>query len=254
MPHRPVRRPSAPTAAERARTLLEFASSAVLDIAGADLTARPGLPPLVRCTLREDGSVAVRVGRESALHRITALARTPLTAELDCVDVAPVAVPHRIRGRLRARGLLTRSPGGATPAAEGVLLRLEPDHLAVDDLWGSECCVDPAELAAADPDPLAADEPRMLQHLAAAHADRLLLLGARALGDRPAGPAPRQLREVRPVALDRHGLRLRLLGAGPAAPLDVRFDFHRPVGHPDELPEAMHRLFAPTLPPVRQLP
>ncbi|WP_035861016.1 hypothetical protein [Kitasatospora cheerisanensis] len=44
MLHRPARRPSAPTAAERARTLLEFASSAVLDVSGADLTARPGLP------------------------------------------------------------------------------------------------------------------------------------------------------------------------------------------------------------------
>ncbi|KDN86049.1 DUF2470 domain-containing protein [Kitasatospora cheerisanensis] len=196
--------------------------------------------------------MAVRVGRESALHRITALARTPLTAELDCVDVAPVAVPHRVRGRLRARGRLTRSPGES--AAEGVLLRLDLDHLALDDLWGSECCVDPAALAAAEPDPVAADEAGMLQHLAAAHADQLLLLGARALGDRPDGPGPRQLREVRPVALDRRGLRLRLLGADPAAPLDVRFDFHRPVGHPDELPEAMHRLFAHTLPPVRQLP
>ncbi|MFF0298875.1 DUF2470 domain-containing protein [Kitasatospora sp. NPDC004614] len=241
----PARR--SPSAAERARTLLEFASSAVLDIRGADLTARPGLPPQVRCTLRPDGTVAVLVGRESALHRITALARGPLTAELECVDVAPVALPHRIRGRLHAQGLLTRSPGETPPTGEGVLLRLDIDHLALDDLWGSECCLDPADLTAATPDPVAADEAHLLQHLAAAHADQLLLLGAGAL-TRPGTPPfrPEHLREVRPVALDRHGLRVRLLATDPAAPLDVRFDFHHPVAHPDDLPEAMHRLFAPT--------
>ncbi|MFD7730295.1 DUF2470 domain-containing protein [Kitasatospora phosalacinea] len=245
----PARRPSA---AERARTLLEHASSTVLDVHGADLTARPGLPPQVACALRPDGSVAVLVGRESALHRITALARTPLTAELDCVDVAPVAVPHRVRGRLLVRGQLTRSPGESATALfprhghhGGVLLRLEPEHLALDDLWGSECCVDPDETAAASPDPVAAEEAGLLQHLAAAHADQLLLLGTRALDHHR--PTADHLHGVRPVALDRHGLRVRLLLGDRT--LDARFDFHRPVTRPDDLPEAMHRLFLPTLTP-----
>ncbi|GAA2089023.1 hypothetical protein GCM10009759_11570 [Kitasatospora saccharophila] len=243
----PARRPSA---AERARTLLEFASSAVLDVRGADLTARPGLPPQVACAPRPDGSVAVLVGRESALHRITALARGPLTAELDCVDVAPVAVPHRVRGRLRVRGLLSRAPGESAAVlfprhghgdGAGVVLRLEPEHLALDDLWGSECCLDPDGTAAAAPDPVAAEEAGLLQHLAAAHADQLLLLGASALDHHR--PTTDPLHEVRPVALDRHGLRVRLLLGGGT--LDARFDFHRPVSHPDDLPEAMHRLFSP---------
>nr|WP_033258035.1 DUF2470 domain-containing protein [Kitasatospora sp. SID7827] len=249
----PARRPSA---AERARTLLEFASSVVLDVRGADLAARPGLPPLAACAPRPDGTVALLVGRESALHRITALAREPLAAALDCVDVAPVAVPHRVRGRLAVRGLLSRSPG-EHPAAlfphhhghDGVLLRLVPEHLALDDLWGSECCVDPAEVAAASSDPVAAEEAGLLQHLAAAHAEQLLLLGASAL-DLPDGPprnwpAGEHPHAVRPIALDRHGLRLRLLG--PHSVLDARFDFPRPISHPAELPEAMHRLFLPTL-------
>ncbi|WP_051731760.1 DUF2470 domain-containing protein [Kitasatospora phosalacinea] len=241
-----------PSAAERARTLLEFASSAVLDVRGADLTARPGLPPQVACAPRPDGSVAVLVGRESALHRITALARGPLTAELDCVDVAPVAVPHRVRGRLRLSGPLSRSPGESAAAlfprhghGGGVLLRLEPEHLALNDLWGSECCLDPDEVTAAAPDPVAAQEAGLLQHLAAAHADRLLLLGARALEHRR--PAVDRPHAVRPVALDRHGLRVRLLIGDDT--LDARFDFHRPATHPDDLPEAMHRLFASALTP-----
>ncbi|MFC8715950.1 DUF2470 domain-containing protein [Kitasatospora sp. NPDC057198] len=241
----PARRPST---AERARTLLEFASSAVLDVRGADLTARPGLPPQVACAPRPDGSVAVLVGRESALHRITALARGPLTAELDCVDVAPVAVPHRVRGRIRADGLLSRAPGESAAALfphhhghDGVLLRLELEHLALDDLWGSECCLDPDEVAAAAPDPVAAEEAGLLQHLAAAHADQLLLLGTHALEHHR--PTADPLRGVRPIALDRHGLRVRLLLGGGT--LDARFDFHHPVSHPDDLPEAMHRLFSP---------
>lgn len=257
LPEPAARRSPAPGAAERARTLLEFASSAVLDVRGADLAARPGLPPQVRCALRPDGSVAVLVGRESALHRITALARGPLTAELDCVDVAPVAMPHRIRGRLQVQGLLSRSPGETPaalfgrPAGDGVLLRLEPDHLALEDLWGSECCLDPDAPGRAEPDPIAGEEASLLQHLAAAHADHLLRLGAQAL-DRPHGPSGRgwaagTLREVLPVALDRRGLRVRLLGTAPGSLLDARFEFHHPVARPEDLPEAMHRLFAPAL-------
>jgi len=249
----------APTAAERARTLLEFASSVVLDVPGVDLTARPGIPPLVDCAPLPDGALAVLVETASPLHRIAATARSAaLPAELEAVDVAPVAVPYRIRGRAHAHGRLAPLPP-ADPAlldalfprrspAGRSLLRLELDHLAVDDLWGSDCCLDLAAFAAADPDPVAAEEAGLLQHLAAAHADQLRALGAEALEHRSGlrswgGPAS-TLTAVRPIALDRYGLRVRLLGTAQGQLLDARFEFHRPVGSPDELPEAMHRLFA----------
>ncbi|GAA4842954.1 DUF2470 domain-containing protein [Kitasatospora terrestris] len=259
---RPARRRAAPVpaAAERARTLLEFASSVVLDVPGVDLTARPGIPPLVACTVLPDGTVAVLVDTDSPLHRIAAVAalshdQRPL-AELEAVDVAPVAVPHRIRGRAHVRGRLALAPADSreriaahfprhSPTGRAVL-HLHPDHLAVDDLWGSECCVDPALLAGAAPDPVAGQEAGLLQHLAAAHADQLYALGAQALAHPAAAGdlAAHELVGVRPVALDRHGLRVRLLGAGPDGPvLDARFEFHHPVTGPDDLPEAIHRLF-----------
>lgn len=248
---------SRPTPAERARTLLEFASSVVLDIPGIDLVDRPGIPPLVRCAVLPDGALTVLVESSSPLYRIAALSRTDeVRAELEAVDVAPVALPHRIRGRAAAQGGLTPLPNAGPEVIEGLfpgrpagahtLLRLDLDHLAVEDLWGAECCVDLAAFTAAAPDPIAGDEADMLQHLAASHPEQLHLLGARAL-DHPSCRATWQdpvdaLLEVRPVALDRFGLRVRLLGE--TRMLDARFDFHHPVTGPDQLPEAMHRLFA----------
>ncbi|MEV6212002.1 DUF2470 domain-containing protein [Kitasatospora sp. NPDC051914] len=243
-----------PSGAERIRTLLECASSVVLDVPGTDLVERPGLPPFVDCAVLPDGAVAVLVGETSPLHRIAVLARGegPVNAELDAVDVAPVALPYRIRGRAAVQGPLTVL-SQATPAriealfphrrAEGrVLLCLVPEHLAVEDLWGSECCVDPAAFAAAAPDPVAREETLLLQHLAASHADQVHALGLRAAGQRCA-PDADTIREVRPVALDRFGLRLRLLGEDGRM-LDARFEFRRPVRCAEELPEAVRRLFA----------
>ncbi|MEV8098126.1 DUF2470 domain-containing protein [Kitasatospora sp. NPDC085879] len=243
-----------PSAAERVRTLLEFASSVVLDVPGIDLVDRPGPPPLVDCAVLPDGAVAVLVEEGSPVHRIAVLARGengPVTAELDAVDVAPVAMPHRIRGRAAVQGrlgVLSR----ATPAriaalfprrrATGhALLCLEPEHLAVEDLRGSACCIEPADFAAAAADPLAAEEALLLQHLDAAHADQVLALGLRAAGQRSV-PRADSVRAVRPVALDRFGLRLRLVGEDGRV-LDARFEFGRPVRSAEELPDAMRRLF-----------
>ncbi|WP_405014050.1 DUF2470 domain-containing protein [Kitasatospora sp. NBC_01539] len=239
-----------PTAAERLRTLVEFASSVVLDVPGIDLADRPGLPPLVDCAVLPDGAVAVLVEETSPLHRIAVLSRGDrLTGELDAVDVAPVAMPHRIRGRASVQGPLTVL-GQATAdriaalfphraAAGRVLLRLQPEHLAVEDLWGSVCCVEPAAFAAAAPDPVVREEAGLLQHLDTAHADQVRQLARGAAAGRGL-PAPHT---VRPVALDRFGLRVRLI-APTGQVVDARFDFRRPLRSPEELPDAMHRLFA----------
>ncbi|WP_052682152.1 DUF2470 domain-containing protein [Saccharothrix sp. ST-888] len=253
----PARHGQAPSGAERARTLLEFGSSVVLDVPGIDLLNRPGIPPLVRCTALPDAALAVLVESASPLCRIAALSRDEvLTAELEAVDVAPVALPHRIRGRLTAHGRLSALPTAGPELIDGLfprrsegehaLLRLDLDHLAVEDLWGTECCIDPAAFSTAAPDPIAADEAAMLQHLAASHPEQLRLLGRQAL-EHPSGLSAwhepvHSLSEVRPVSLDRYGLRVRLLSG--TRMLDARFDFDRPVTGPEQLPEAMHRIFA----------
>ncbi|AUG76376.1 hypothetical protein CFP65_1480 [Kitasatospora sp. MMS16-BH015] len=250
-----------PTAAERARTLVAHASSVVLDLPGIDLTERPGPPPLVSCAVLPGpgATLAVLVERSSPLHRITALARAEeIPGELDVVDVAPVALPHRIRARLGAQGRLSPLPATAEeldrlfpphlfPHRAGgshALLRFELDHLAVEDLWGSDCCIGLAAFTAARPDPVAAEEAGLLQHLASTHPEQLDLLAAQAL-DHPDGPGPFPVTAVRPVALDRHGLRVRLIGEQHVT--DARFDFPHPLTGPEQLPDAMHRLFAHAL-------
>ncbi|MFB6812539.1 DUF2470 domain-containing protein [Streptomyces sp. NPDC056387] len=211
--------------------------------------------PVAR-TVTPDGDVILLVSGESAAARAAAYAQDDdLTAVIEITDVAPVSVPHRIRGRAWLAGWLTRVRGDDRAACAAllaarrpvgellglhgppsyVMLRLEVGEISVDDLWGAEH-VDPDDLAAAEPDPMADHETELLQHLAAAHRDRIADLGA-LLGPRE-GAAVTAV----PLALDRLGLRVRFTGEG--SPFDARFDFPAPVRDVCGLRRAMHALFA----------
>ncbi|MET9960188.1 DUF2470 domain-containing protein [Streptomyces sp. NPDC006326] len=182
---------------------------------------------------------------ESAAARAAAHAQdADLTAVIEITDVAPVSVPHRIRGRAWLTGWLTRVRG-ADLAVYGALLgqrpgrtllRLEVGEVSVDDLWGAEQ-VDPEALGAAEPDPLVHHETEILQHLAAAHADRVGDLTA-LLGRRESAGL-----SAVPLSLDRLGLRIRFTAPG-SAPFDARFDFPVPVRDVCDLRRAMRTLFA----------
>ncbi|QES51045.1 DUF2470 domain-containing protein [Streptomyces venezuelae] len=222
-------------------------------------------------TVTPDGDVILLVSGESAAARAAAHAQDDdLTAVIEITDVAPVSVPHRIRGRAWLSGWLTpvrgaeeraacaallaeRQPVGellgigealyADPAPgmygrpAWMLLRLEVGEITVDDLWGTEQ-VDPEELAAAEPDPLLPHETELLQHLHAAHRDRVADLRG-LLGHRAAD----SLHAV-PLALDRLGLRVRFVAGTAAGSFDARFDFPQPVADVCGLRRAMHHLFA----------
>ncbi|MFI8362827.1 DUF2470 domain-containing protein [Streptomyces sp. NPDC085612] len=225
--------------------------------------------PVAR-TVTPDGDVILLVSGESAAARAAAHAQDDdLTAVIEITDVAPVSVPHRIRGRAWLAGWLTpvrgddrpvcaallaeRRPvgellglgesldspadllrGGGRPA--WMMLRLEVGEISVDDLWGAEQ-VDPDDLAAAEPDPVSPHEAELLQHLHAAHGDRIGelcgLLGAR---------EARGMSAV-PLSLDRLGLRVRFSG-GAAGSFDARFDFPETVADICGLRRAMRTLFA----------
>ena len=196
-------------------------------------------------TVTPDGDVLLLVPGDSAAARAAAHAQDDdLTAVMEITDVAPVSVPHRIRGRAWVAGWLTpvrneqraeaamllaeRHPVGEllgigealqpdpAPGLYGrtawMMLRLEVGEGAVDDLWGAEP-VEPDEFAAAAPDPLAAHEAELLQHLHAAHNEQVRGLCA-LLGDRQ-GLCGLRDRAV-PVALDRFGLRVPLHGCRAA--------------------------------------
>ncbi|MFD3678850.1 DUF2470 domain-containing protein [Streptomyces sp. NPDC058613] len=256
------------TGAERVRTLVESNASVSLTLPGAHDThelAEFGTGMPAARTVTPDGDVILLVSGESAAARAAAHAQDDdLTAVIEITDVAPVSVPHRIRGRAWLAGWLTpvrgderaacaallaeRHPVGEllgmsesldapyTGRPAWMLLRLEVGEISVDDLWGAEH-VEPEDLAEAEPDPMVAYESELLQHLHSAHGDRLGelcgLLGAREADGMTAVP----------LALDRLGLRVRFTG-GAGGSFDARFDFPEPVADICGLRRAMHTLFS----------
>ncbi|MFH8367097.1 DUF2470 domain-containing protein [Streptomyces sp. NPDC018031] len=255
---RPVEDAPRPTAAERVRTLVESKATASLAIPGiGDGDDLIGREPAAR-TVTPRGDLLLLVSSHSVVARAALHAQDDeLTCVMHITDVAPVSVPHRIRGRASVAGWLTpvpfeeraacamllaeRHPVGEILAVEDprrpawTLLRLEVGEAYVDDLWGAQE-VEPDEFAAAAPDPIAPHETDLLQHLHAAHADELRTLCG-LLGDRAcaAGSAV-------PLALDRFGLRVRFSGAA-GRPFDARFDFPEPVSGVTGLRRAMRVLF-----------
>ncbi|RYJ20887.1 hypothetical protein CU044_7013 [Streptomyces sp. L-9-10] len=227
-----------PSAAERTRTLVQSTCSAVLIIPGLDGAKPYQLMPDAR-SVGPDGEVFLAFPADSpAVRAATHAQDDELNAVLEVTDVAPVSVPHRIRGRAWLSGWLTRVPGGAEPGR--MTLRLEVGEACVDDLWGADS-VEPEDFATAAADPLVEHEAELLQHLHSAHSAEVQslrgLLGERATGSPESGTAGTV---AVPVGLDRFGLRVRFTGVRC---FDARFDFPEPVRNVNELRYAMHTLF-----------
>ncbi|MFB9389590.1 DUF2470 domain-containing protein [Streptomyces coeruleoprunus] len=226
-----------PSAAERTRTLVQSTSSAALLIPGAEAALPQQLMPDAR-TVGTEGELFLLFPADSpAVRAATHAQADELPAVLELTDVAPVAVPDRIRGRAWVSGWLTTAPGIADPGH--MMLRLEVGELYLDDLWGAGT-VDPDDFARAVPDPLTPYETELLQHLAAAHDEQMMSLSS-LLGDR-AGAGDSAVRRVTPLALDRFGLRVRCRNAEGRC-FDARFDFPEPVRNVHGLRRAMHALF-----------
>ncbi|WP_240649083.1 DUF2470 domain-containing protein [Streptomyces sp. Z26] len=255
---RPVEDARQPTAAERIRTLVESSLTASLTLPGTEGAVAPdplgSWCPDARA-VTPDGDLILLLPADAPAARAAAYAQDDdITTVMEITDVAPVSVPHRIRGRAWVAGwltavrngqraayarLLTEAQPSAPAAGAGrMLLRLEVGEAYVDDLWGAEQ-IEPEDFAAARPDPLAGHEAELLQHLAAAHDGRMRELCA-LLGDdflRDCGSWD----QVTPLALDRHGLRVRFSATGRC--FDARFEFPEPVRDVAELRLAMHQLF-----------
>ena len=213
---------AAPSAAERARSVLAAAWSVAV-------TAEGCREELVGAhTVTEDGRVLLDVPEDSVL--VTAAICAPRgepSAVLEFADVAPVPVRKRIRARLWLSGWFTPEDGKLAFRATRVVLR-QPTGAVVVDL---------DEFAAAAPDPLCTAEARLLTHLADCHPDAVERL-TRLVGSDSLHGAVR----VQPLAVDRHGLTLRIERARAQA--DVRLPFHRPADDVGQLTERMHVLLA----------
>ncbi len=213
---------AAPAAAEQARSVLAAAWSCAV-------TAEGGREEFVGAhEVADDGRVLLHVPEDSALvaAAICALRGEP-SAVLEFADVAPVPVRGRIRSRLWLAGWFAPEDGHLAFTPTRVVLR-RPSGSVVVDL---------GEYAAARPDPLTLAEARLLTHLADCHGDAVERLTRLV----EAGSLHGAVR-VRPLAVDRHGLTLRIERI--RAHGDVRLPFHAPADDIAQLTDRVHVLLA----------
>jgi hypothetical protein len=113
-----------------------------------------------------------------------------------------------------------------------LLARLEIESVVVTDSTGAEA-VDAAALLAARPDPFCEFESCWIRHLDADHRDVVARLAARL-------PARLRRGDIRPLGVDRYGLRLRV--EGTEGDRDVRLPFRKPVDDVSGLGQAIRVL------------
>ncbi|CAM5485034.1 hypothetical protein SHIRM173S_11899 [Streptomyces hirsutus] len=133
----------------------------------------------------------------------------------------------RIRARLWLAGWFTTEDDHLAFRPTRVVLRRESGAVVVD----------PDEFAAARPDPLATAEARLLTHLADCHGDAVERLTRLVEPNSLHGVV-----RVQPLAVDRHGLTLRIERVRAGG--DVRLPFHRPADDLGQLTERMHVLLS----------
>ncbi|UYP19154.1 DUF2470 domain-containing protein [Rhodococcus sp. Z13] len=233
----------APTTAERVRTALIRADTTYLAVDGCD-----PVPTSVH-HLHTDGTVAIVVAEDSlpvALTRDAAGAGIP--AMLELTDHSPIALRNPVRSLIWLSGNLRLAEHPRRLAAQiaeilphpelldvghrSELLCLELNSVVAADTTGAEA-VDVADVLDAAPDPFAAYETDWLQHLEQDHPDIVHAIARRI-------PSAHRTGRIRPLGLDRYGLRLRVESEG--GDHDVRIPFHEPVDDPIVLGRALRML------------
>jgi hypothetical protein len=181
---------TAPSPAERARTLLARARIATL-------TTFRAHPPL-RCA-----TTLVTVSVDDAGRPVVVLARdNPAVDQLLLRPLATLRVAPDGKGPLVLHGAARRAPDHDHPSGQ-LAFRLEVGALRLLDGTGP---VDPVSYTVAAPDPLRSEAPQVLRHLEKGHASELLAC-VRAHVDPHA-------EWVVPTDLDRYGLEVTVLDGG----------------------------------------
>ncbi|WP_414636685.1 DUF2470 domain-containing protein [Actinophytocola sp.] len=196
--------------------------------------------------VHDDGAVSVLLPSDHEL----AMWSAPLTAMVEVVDVAPVPLRESVRGLLWITGQLAILP---LPDARTValsiaarrpdprlldlghgasLLRLTPVSMVIADADGTHP-VTPASFALSEPDPFCHQEAGWLRHLELSHTEVVHTL-RRHLPDQLQGG------HLRPLGLDRYGLRLRVESFD--GDHDVRLAFSRPIATLRDLSDELRRM------------
>jgi uncharacterized protein DUF2470 len=244
---------AAPTTAERIRSACARAGSALLAVEREDPVAMPVYH------LLHDGSFAVTLPVERGGEAGCLVAGSQALLEL--TDYAPLPLREPVRSLVWVRGRLQPIPAASvtqtldliatecpnpallqvdtprsvpskSPEARYTLLRLEIDSVVVTDATGAEP-VSVEDLLAARPDPFCEIESSLLWHLDSAHGDVVARLVSRV-------PAALRRGQVRPLGLDRYGVRFRV--EGNDGDRDIRLPFHKPVDDMTGLSQAIRVL------------
>ena len=244
-----VRRPPVPQPAERARTIAARGGRAVLlrSEPDSDIESSNRIEPHLH-HVHADGTVTVLLAED---HPLIAAARAGrLPAMVEVADRAPVALREPVRALWWVTGLLDaldeaqgreqallvadeRVDSRLLDVGYGYgVLRLTPASLVLADSEGTSS-IAPEEFVAAAPDPFCEYEDNWLRHLDSAHRDVVGML-TRLLPDGLRGG------NVRPLGLDRYGLRLRVEAA--RGDHDVRLAFANPVDTPQGLAVELRRM------------
>ncbi|MBN9736568.1 hypothetical protein Ae168Ps1_3573c [Pseudonocardia sp. Ae168_Ps1] len=236
-----TRRPPTPAVAERARSLVMRGGTAALVGTGEPEPCAP----LMHHTW-PDGTTDLLLPDDHRVREQARLSADGLPVMLELTGRTPVPLPEPVRellwllgrlhepdprtGRERALRLAEKAPHpNLLDAGRGAtLLRLHPSSGVYSDAEGC-ASVSPAELAAADPDPFCQVEQPWLEHLDQAHPEMLCALrrhlphGLRGVDGR-----------IRPIGVDRCGLRVRVPAPGGGTQ-DVRLSFSSEATTPAEL-------------------
>ncbi|MPZ80754.1 MAG: DUF2470 domain-containing protein [Actinophytocola sp.] len=242
-------RPPTPGPGERARTIAARGPATLLP-------PLPTLPPVAAERhsdrvapllhhVHDDASVAVLLPDDHEM-----LASAPVTTMVEVVDLAPVPLREPVRGLLWITGRLypLRLSEARKIAVElterrpdprlldlghgASMLRLEPVSMVVADADGTHP-ITAEQFARAGEDPFCHQEAGWLRHLELSHTDVIHTL-RRLLPDQLQGG------HVRPLGLDRFGLRLRVETI--EGDHDVRLAFEAPISTPDELSAELRRM------------
>ncbi|MEU3254230.1 DUF2470 domain-containing protein [Streptomyces sp. NPDC006997] len=213
---------AAPATAEHARSVLATAWS-------CSVAAEGVREELVGAhTVDDDGRVLLNVPEDSALLAVALCApRGEPSAVLEFADVAPVPVRQRIRARLWIAGWLSLAEDHLVFRPTRVVLRQRSGATVI----GLD------EFAAAAPDPLATAEAGLLTHLADRHGDAVERLTRLVEPGSLLGAT-----RVQPLAVDRHGLTLRIERRRTHG--DVRLPFPTPADTVAQLTERVHVLLS----------
>lgn len=239
-------RPQAPAPAERARTIAALGGRATL----APSVADDRVVPVLHHVHPDAGVTVLLPADHPAVATAWQSPRGELATMVELADAAPVPLREPVRGLLWISGWLRaltdeQARELAVEVAEhrpdprlldvghtATLLHLTPAAVILADAEGTHPIRLP-DFTAAAPDPFAASEAAWLRHLELSHTD---VVGAltRHLPDELRGG------HVRPLGLDRYGIRLRVEAVD--SDHDVRLAFTRPVRTNEELGAELRKL------------